>query len=116
MTRINHADQVLLLLREQLQRATKGREAGAGKAAQRVEGRVQRPLDRVRALAALDGLADDAMRRAMVRGLLSEEFGDALGNDAAFAAMTDNILRTLETLPGGPELITQAIAQLKGQA
>jgi len=110
MTRIGNVDQVLLLLREQLQRAGKERQAArksrAGPAA-------PRPLDRVRALAAMDSLNDDELRRAVVRGILTEEFGEGVGNDAALQAIIDDVVRIIGETPGGPDLIGRAVAQLK---
>lgn len=110
MTRIGNVDQVLLLLREQLQRAGKGRQAArksrSGTAAPRA-------LDRVRALAAMEALNDDELRRAVVRGILTEEFGEGVGNDAALQAIVDDVLRIIGATEGGPELIGRAVAQLK---
>ena len=110
MTRIGNVDQVLLLLREQLQRAGKGRQTArksrSGPAA-------PRPLDRVRALAAIDSLSDDELRRAVVRGVLTEEFGEAVGNDAALQTIVDEVVRIIGETQGGSELISRAVAQLK---
>lgn len=110
MTRIGSVDQVLLLLREQLQRAGKGRQAARKSRSGPV---APRPLDRVRALAALDSLNDDELRRAVVRGILTEEFGEGVGNDAALQTTVDDVVRIIGEAPGGAELISRAVAQLK---
>jgi len=115
MTRVGNIEQVMLLLREQLQRSSRAR-APAGKEAGRIGGATLRPLDRVRALAAFEDLPEKELRRAVVRGILSEEFGDAVGVDAAFTRLIDDVAHAIEALPGGPELMAQAIAQLKGQS
>lgn len=110
MTRIGNVDQVLLLLREQLQRAGKGRQAARKSRSGPV---TPRPLDRVRALAAMASLNDDELRRAVVRGILTEELGEAVGNDAALQAIVDDVVRIIEETHGGTELVARAIAQLK---
>lgn len=110
MTRIGNVDQVLLLLREQLQRAGKGRQAARKLRTGPV---APRPLDRVRALAAMESLNDDELRRALVRGILTEEFGEGVGNDAALQAIVDDVVRIIGDTQGGPDLIGRAIAQLK---
>lgn len=110
MPRIGNVDQVLLLLREQLQRAGKGRGAARKR---RVERTAPRPLDRVRALAALDSLGEDEVRRAMIRGILTEEFGEAVGNDAALQTIVTDVVRIIGETPGGVELIDRAVAQLR---
>lgn len=113
MTRIGNIDQVLLLLREQLQRA--GRGKAARKEAGAVDRSVRKPLDRIRALAALDTLGEDGLRHAVVRGLLTDQFGDGVSNDPAFATIVDDVFRIIGETPGGIELVDRAVAQLKEQ-
>lgn len=113
MTRVGNVDQVLLLLREQLQRAGRGRETGRKAAVDRTGRAAQRPLDRVRALAALDSLNEDDVRRAVVRGILTEELGEGVGNDAQLQAIVDDVIRIIGETPGGARLIDRAVAQLK---
>lgn len=113
MTRISNVDQVLLLLREQLQRAGKKSEARAKSRIGRADPAAPRPLDRVRALAALDTLNEDEVRRAVVRGILTEEFGEGVGNDAALQKMVDDVVRIIGEAPGGSDLLDRAVAQLK---
>jgi hypothetical protein len=112
LTSIGNVDQVLLLLREQLARTGKDRRASGQKAVGRNDP-VRRPLDRVRALAAMDSLAEEDLRRAVVRGLLTEEFGEGLSNDPALHAVTDRVIGIIRETPGGPELLQRAIVQLK---
>jgi hypothetical protein len=111
MTRIGNVDQVLLLLREQLQRAGNRRGVAGKVRAGRAE--AQRPLDRVRALAALDTLDPDEAGRILVRGMLTEEFGEAVGNDAALQTIVTDVIRIIGDSPDGAELIRRAVAQLK---
>jgi hypothetical protein len=105
-------DQVLLLLREQLQRAGQSKAARKeGKAA--VERAARKPLARMRALAALDTLEEEDLRRAVVRGLLIDQFGDGISNDPAFVSIVDDVFRIIGETPGGAELVDRAVAQLK---
>lgn len=113
MTRVGNIDQVLLLLREQLQRSGKTRENSRGAGATRAGLAPARPLDRVRALATLDTLGEDDVRRALVRGVLTDELGDGVANDAAFQRIVDDVLRIIGDMPGGTGLIDRAVAQLK---
>lgn len=113
MTRIGTIDQILLLLREQLQRAGEGRTqlnpSSAGTA-----GRPEpRPLDRARTLASLDAIDPDERRRLVIRTLLLEELGDKVGNDPAFASLVERVLTTMQDVPGASELIDRAIGQLR---
>jgi hypothetical protein len=113
MTRIGNVDQVLLLLREQLQR-TSGTRKGARKSTGRTEAAGARPLDRVRALAALESLDEEEVRRAVVRGILTEEFGEDVGNDPALHAISADVVRIIGEMPGGRELLDRAVTQLTG--
>ncbi len=113
MTRIGNIDQVLLLLREQLQRAGRGRDAGRTARAGRGTEATARPLDRVRALATLDTLEEEELRRAVVRGLLAEQFGDAVSNEPALIAIVDEVARMIASSAEGRELMDRALVQLK---
>ncbi len=108
MTRVSHVDQVLLLLHQQLQRSSRQRVRNA-------EPRKppQSALDRARALAAMDALGDEATRRAVIRGVLADRLGDAIGNDPGFAAMIDRVDEAVRATPEGEALIAQAVAQLR---
>jgi len=113
MTRISNVDQVLLLLREQLQRAGKNREATRKSRTGDADPAAARPLDRVRALAALDTLNEDEVRRAVVRGLLIEELGEGIGNDAALQKIVTDVVRIIGEVSGGNDLLNRAVIQLK---
>lgn len=112
MTRVTGTDHVLVLLRETLARSGRERTGRAGGAARpRVEAR---PLDRLRAMAGLDALGEDERRRAVMLALLTDELGDGVANDPAFAAILDRVVRIIGTMPDGGRLIDRAAAQLRG--
>lgn len=115
MTRIGTVDQVLLLLREQLDRAGRKERGSRASRLGRAERADVRPLERVRVLAALDALGEEEKRRALIRGLLAEELGEAVGSDAALQALADNVARIIGEMPGGAELFGRALAQLRGE-
>lgn len=113
MTRVGNVDQVLLLLREQLQRTARVRGGKTKAPVRDAEASTARPLDRVRALAALDTLEEEELRRAVVRGLFAEQFGEAVGNDPALIAIVDQVSRIIGETAEGRELMDRALAQLK---
>lgn len=113
MSQVGNVDQVLLLLREQLERANRGRGTAAKPKATRAQEATARPLDRVRALAALDTLDEDELRRAVVRGLLAEQFGDGVSNDAAMVRIAEEVSRIIGETPEGRELLQRAMNQLR---
>ena len=104
-------DHVLLLLRAKLARLSRERADKPGRTARSGD---PRPVDRLRAMAGFDALGDDERRRAVVHGLLTEELGEAVANDAAFAAVLDEVLRIVGEMPGGVALIDRAAAAMRG--
>lgn len=113
MTRVGNVDQVLLLLRARLERGGKRPKPGGASGAGAADSTAISPLDRARALAALDSLGQEEVRKAVVRCLLAEEFGDAIGGDAKLQAMVEDIVRTITEMPGGNSLMVRAVAQLR---
>lgn len=111
MTRIGNVDQILLLLREQLQRAGEAR-VRARRSQTEPNGAEPRPLDRARTLASLDAIDPEERRRLIVRTLLLEEFGEKAGTDPAFASLVDRVLAMVRDIPEGGELIDRAVRQL----
>lgn len=106
MTRISNTDQVLALLRAHLERTqrVKGRRAAALHS--------PGPLARVHALAGAEDLTDAEIGRALIAGLLAEEFGAALAVDPSFQAIVDQVSRTIDRDEAGRALVRAAIAQL----
>jgi hypothetical protein len=92
MTQIAPTDQILLLLREQLQRKDRTRSRTMGPQ----EGRPSTPQQRIEALATVKDLPERDFRRALIRSLLSERLGEALVADPAFDAVTGEVLRIIE--------------------
>lgn len=112
MTRIGQAEQILLLLQQQLQRAGEGRAPAGNPQSSTGTRAEQRPLDRARALASLGAVDPEERRRLMVRTLLLEELGDSSGADPAFATLVDRVLAMVREIPGGDELMDRAVRQL----
>lgn len=113
MTRIGNVDQVLLLLREQLERSGRSRGTARRAAPSAASSGDARPIERARSLAALDALSDEEARRALVRGLLVEQFGEGTGNDPAFQQVIDDVFRIIADTPEGAQLMARALEQLR---
>ncbi|PTS90551.1 hypothetical protein DBR17_01115 [Sphingomonas sp. HMWF008] len=110
MTRISNADQVLLLLQEQIGRLAKNKSAPRGTLA--AKGGTPEPMARVRALAAREGLSEEDLKRALVRGILVQQLGDAVGNDPAFEAIAHDVIRIIGEAPEGRDLLERALGRL----
>ena len=111
MTRISNADQVLLLLHEQLDRLSRKRGGGSAKPGSASIGTPE-PMARFRARAARDGLAEDDLKCALVRSLLTQQLGDSIANDPAFEAIASDVARVIERSEEGRALLDRALTQL----
>lgn len=109
MTRIAATDQILLLLREQLQKSDRARRSAPARA----ERRDNTPQQRIAALAAVKDLPDRDFRRALVRGLLSERLGEALVADPAFDAVTGQVLEMIEDVPEARDLLDRVAREFR---
>ncbi len=107
MTRITNSDQVLLLLRAHLERAQRGKRAKTNRGSPRAG-----PMSRVRELAHTEGLNEGEVARALIAGILSEEFGAEIAIEPRFQAMVDDVRRIIEQDEGGKALLRRAISQI----
>jgi hypothetical protein len=110
LTRITNADQVLLLLRAHLERTARQRRKDAPAAA-KVEAR-QGPLERVHGMAGADNLSERALSRALVSGLLTEEFGVDVANEPRFQEIVDGVLRIIDADEASRALLQKALTEL----
>lgn len=111
MPRISQSDQILLLVSELLRRSTRPPKDSVNRAtAQRAKD--ERPLDRVRAMAAFKSLPKAEARLLVVRGVLTERFGDRIANDPAFQQLAVDVSRMLENTAEGQALIDRALGEL----
>jgi hypothetical protein len=116
MTRISSSDQVLILLREQLQRLGRGKAARAERAGRAAGGERTAPagMARLKALAERGAIGDTELRRTLVRALLAEELGEKLTNEPALQAIVDDVFRIISETEDGRELLARALDQLRG--
>ena len=114
MTRISNADQVLLLLRAHLERNAKMRGKGAAAHPARAEAR-KGPLERVQHIAGAENLSEHDVSRALIAGLLAEEFGEDVASEPRFQDLVDNVLKLIAADEEGRALVRNAVAQLVGR-
>ena len=113
MTQITNAERVLQLLRNQLERSARARDKGrTGDAAQRSTS--AGPLERVQNIAALNGLPDEEVGRALIGGLLAEEFGPTVAASPRFQALVDEVFQALNADGASERLLNRALTQLRG--
>lgn len=101
---------MLLLLRAHLERAQKARKKHTPSTARKdVRSRL---ISRVKQLNTTDGASDDGVKRALIAGILTEQFGDATVNDPKFQLIVNEVLGLLATDEEAGELVNKAVTQL----
>lgn len=114
MTRITNVDQVLLLIRQQLQRlsgngaAARKTRATAARGSQR-----QSALGRLAALSRLEDLPEGELEHSLVRALLADEFGEGLANDPRFLRVAGEVSRIIAADEEASSLLKQAVRHVK---
>jgi hypothetical protein len=112
MTRITQSDQVLILLREQLQRLGRGKAARSGKAG--ASARTTPPaVARLQARGSVDDLSEQELGRTLVKALLAEELSEQIANDPAFQSVAEDVFRIIGGSEEGRALLRRAAVQLR---
>lgn len=112
MTRITSSDQVLILLREQLQRLGRGK-TGRGERAGAAAPPTPGAVSRLKGLAGQGGVGEEELRRSLVRAVLTEELGERLANEPALQAVVDDVFRIVSASEEGRALLERALDQLR---
>lgn len=101
MVMIGNVDQVMALVRSQLERMSRDKRAGtSGKATRSGQARAT-DKSRLQALSNLSDLPDSEFERLFVGALLSREFGEDVSQDPRFQSVVD---RTWQILRDDAEL------------
>ena len=112
MTRVSNSDQVLALVRNQLQRLAKREPTDKKQAAKKAK---QTPLtqhQRLQALLAVKKLNQREFTKGLIRGLLSDEIGDEFGNSARFQEVIERTSNMMDEDPETRALIKSIREQL----
>jgi len=89
MVMINNVDQVMALVRGQLNRMARDKKVASGKKAARAEQTRATRETRLQALGNLSDLPDEEFGRTLVGALLSREFGEEVAQDPRFQPIVE---------------------------
>ena len=117
MTRITNVDQVLMLLRQQLQHMSKSeRSKRSGKASTAATGQRRPALGRIEAISRSDDLSEDELARTLVGALLVDEFGEAVANDPKFQQLVGEVHRIIGSDTDSRRLLRDALQEVEKAA
>jgi len=115
MTRISPVDQMLMLLRQQLQGMSKtDRARRGGRAAPAAPQQRQPAAKRIEALAREGGLSQDDLARSLIGALLADEFGEGAANDHKFQKLVDEVHRIVASDPKSRTMLADALRKVGG--
>ncbi len=111
MDPINNIDRLVFVLRQRLQERTRlaakpHAADGQGRSSNVASGGIG-------ALAAVDGLDDRQLRRALIQNILSEHLGSEMLNDAKFQQVVDKVSDTISGDPESAALMAKTIGELR---
>ena len=107
MDPITNVDRLVLLLRQRLL------ERSRSPATRRTSARPATRSEGVQALARIDGVDDRQLGRALIQGLLSDQFGGALINDAKFQQLVDRVTEAMTEDAGTSKLLHRIVNELR---
>jgi hypothetical protein len=111
MDPISNVDRLVLLLRQRL--SERSAVASRGAAARRTQPAAP---DAVRALAAVEGMDERHLRRALIQSLLADSFGRQVVNEAQFQQVVDRVTQTIEEDPDTVRLLQRVVGDLRTAA
>lgn len=111
MTRITNTEHILLLLRAHLQRSQKARRKSVDQKTQ-LSASQRDPLVRIQELVRHGSLPQEDVQRAVIQGLLLNEIGDKLSNEAKFQTLIDDVFGLIRRDQAMVELLNRAIREL----
>jgi hypothetical protein len=113
MTRITNVDQVLMLVRQQLQRMDKtGRPRRSKTSAERREP----ALGRVEEITRNGDLSEEELGHTLVAALLVDEFGETVANDPKFQQMIGEVHRIIVEDTHARQILRDALREVKKAA
>lgn len=110
MDPVSNVDRLVLLLRQRLQERERLKTAprAAGRKAERTGG-----LTAAQALAAIDDVDEHQFRRALIQGLLTDQFGQEMLNEARFQQVVDRVVSAIESDAIGRGLLDRISREIR---
>lgn len=115
MDPISNVDRLVVLLRQRL--LERSRTSGAkriGAAAR--NGASPTGTAALQALAAVEGIDDHQLKRALIQNILSDQLGGELINEAQFQQVVDRVTATLEGEQATARLMAKVVEELRFSA
>jgi hypothetical protein len=116
MDPVSSVDSLVVLLRQRLAERSR---AGASQTRGKVSGSTGQTAKGVRsldALAAIDGVDERQLKRALIQNLLTDQFGAHLINDAKFQQIIDRVMDAIDGEASSAGLLSRVAGELRATA
>lgn len=116
MDPVSNVDSLVLLLRQRLlerSRAALGARKGDNRSA---ADRAATGPDHIHALAAIEGVDDHQLKRALIQNILAEQLGAGLINEARFQQVVDRVTDTIDADATSSGLLSRLVGELRASA
>lgn len=116
MTRITNTDQIMLLLRQQLQQMSKAERSQRGARTSRSDiQQRQTAASRIEAIAREGQLSEEEFARTLVGALLTDEFGGEAANDHRFQKLVEDVHRIIASDAKAKRLLVEALREIRNE-
>ncbi len=108
MDPISNVDRLVMVLRQRILDRAKGKTVTSNRSKpQTTEG--------LAALAAIEAVDDQQLRRALIQSILADQFGEGLINDTKFQQVVERVTDALSEDEKGAALLNHMVAELKSK-
>ena len=114
MDPVSNVDRIVLILQQRLRDRT--RAVAHSTTNQPASKPPADALASVQALAAVEGVDEGQLRRALIQNVLADQFGAELINDAKFQQVVEGVTQTINADGQASELLGRAIHELRASA
>lgn len=116
MDPISNVDRLVLVLRQKLEERSRTFSKTTHSAARSGRENVKSGIENVQALAALQGVDDRQVKRALIQSVLSDSFGANLINDAKFQQIVGRVVEALDDEPTTANLMNRIVSEMRAEA
>ncbi|HYC68858.1 hypothetical protein [Brevundimonas sp.] len=114
MEPISNVDRLVSLLRQRLEERDKTRSSV--RPGSRTPQRIATGIAAAQALAAVEDIDDRQLRRALIQGLLTDQFGEQMLNEPRFQQMVDRVVGAIDADATGRALLDRLSRDLRAAA
>jgi len=116
MDPISNVDRLVLLLRQRLLERSRSAPSSRKDASRSAGERAATGPEHLHALAAVEGVDDRQLKRALIQNVLAEQLGARLVNEAKFQQVVDRVTDAIDADGASSGLLSRLVSELRASA